>query len=215
MTGTKAVPADAEEWVRPDWANVNEDRGGPHFGDFVDLIRGVMDAARFVNPTDDLARELVADLSAITAKMKTAIVPAAEAAGDTRSDLPARGNVALPPYTMLAAGPAGVEADAHFRPFHIGEGAVHGGNVSLLFDELAGTAVMYRVTTGFPRTAYLKVDYRSLTPLGPTLRAKVWVDRVEGRKLFVRGSLHDGATLCAEMEALFIEVSLPPSLAST
>ncbi|WP_235735286.1 PaaI family thioesterase [Nocardioides alcanivorans] len=68
---------------------------------------------------------------------------------------------------------------------------------------------MERATRGFPRTAYLKVDYRSLTPVGRTLRARVWVDRIEGRKLFARGTLHDGDRLCAEMDGLFIEVIDP------
>ncbi len=195
--------------VFPAWANPTTEQGGPHFGDLVDRVRDVMDAARLVDPSDELARELIADLARVADRMEAVAVPSRQAPADSRIDLPARGNVALPPFTMLEESAEGVRAEATFRPFHQGEGAAHGGNVSLLFDELAGSAVMARLTEGFPRTAYLTVDYRALTPIGRPLMARVWVDRIDGRKLFVRGTLHDGEILCAEMDALFLEVAVP------
>jgi hypothetical protein len=33
-----------------------------------------------------------------------------------------------------------------------------------------------------------------------------WVERVEGRKIFARGTLHAGEILCAEADAIFITV---------
>lgn len=193
----------------PDWVRGNTDRGGPHFGELIDQVRNIMDAARFTYPSDDLALELIEDLSKIAARMQAVAVPVDDAPADTRRDLPSRGNVALPPYTIQAEGPDGVEATVTFRDFHLGRKAAHGGAVSLTFDELAGSAVMQRVSPGcFPRTAFIKVDYRALTPIATPLRARVWVERKEGRKLFVLGTLHDGETLCAEMNALFLEVPM-------
>jgi len=199
----------AGERVLPEWARGNTHRGGPQFGELVEQLRTVMDAFRYVDPSDELTRELIDDLGKVASRMQANAVPVEKAATDTRKDLPARGNPALPPFTILELGPAGVVAEVTFRAFHLGRNAAHGGNVSLLFDELAGSAVMQRVTRGFPRTAFIKVDYRALTPVGVTLRARVWVERIEGRKLVVRGTLDDGDTRCAEMDALFIEVVNP------
>jgi acyl-coenzyme A thioesterase PaaI-like protein len=87
---------------------------------------------------------------------------------------------------------------------HAGAGeAVHGGQVMLLFDEMLG-AVAGTVTPS--RTASLTVDYRSLTPMAVELRVEGWVDRVEGRKIYVRGRLLDGERVCAEADGLFVAV---------
>lgn len=205
MTQTQQAAAEGRQDV-PDWARGNTDRGGEQFGDLVEALRSVMDAARYLAPSDELTRELTTDLNRIAQRMQEAAVPSDDAAADSRKDLPARGNPSLPPFVVTDLGPDGVTAEATFRPFHMGRNAAHGGNVSLLFDELAGYATMQRVTSGFARTAFLKVDYRSLTPTERPLRARVWVDRIEGRKMFVLGTLHDGERLCAEMNALFLQV---------
>lgn len=206
MTQTSPVGARDEDDL-PAWARGNVHRGGPLFGELIEKLRGVMDAARFIDPSEETTRELIAELARVDDTMRSLAVPLDDAAADSRKDLPARGNPSLPPFTVVALGPEGVEAEAVFRPFHMGRGAAHGGNVSLLFDELAGYATMERVTDGFARTAFLKVDYRSLTPIDRPLRARVWVDRMEGRKMFVRGTLHEGERLCAEMDALFLQVA--------
>ncbi len=56
------------------------------------------------------------------------------------------------------------------------------------------------------RTASIKVDYRSLTPMHAPLAVEGWVDRVEGRKIHVRARLLDGDRVCADAEGLFIAV---------
>ncbi|MDH3706512.1 MAG: PaaI family thioesterase [Acidimicrobiia bacterium] len=84
--------------------------------------------------------------------------------------------------------------------------SVHGGIVALLFDELLGsTTVINRI--GAP-TGTLTVVYRSFTPAGEQLDLHAWIDRVEGRKIFVMGEIHHGDTLCAEAEGIFIEPSV-------
>ena len=50
------------------------------------------------------------------------------------------------------------------------------------------------------------MHYRSLTPMGVPLTVEGWVDRVDGRKVFVRGRLLDRDRVCAEAEALFVAV---------
>ena len=40
--------------------------------------------------------------------------------------------------------------------------------------------------------------------------ARRWIDRIDGRKIFTKGTLHNGDTLCCESEGLFI--SMPAEL---
>jgi acyl-CoA thioesterase FadM len=53
-------------------------------------------------------------------------------------------------------------------------------------------------------TAYLHVDYRSITPIGPELHVHAWIDRIEGRKRFLSATLKHGDVRCAEASGLFV-----------
>lgn len=84
-------------------------------------------------------------------------------------------------------------------------GHVHGGFIAAAFDEVLGMA---QSLTGRPgMTGRLTVTYRSPTPLHATIVFRGWVDRVEGRKIFTVGTAHNGETLCAESEGLFLSFS--------
>ena len=88
--------------------------------------------------------------------------------------------------------------------FHGANGAAHGGTIPLIFDEILG-----RLSTSggaLRRTAYLKVDFRSVTPVNKPLRIEGHLDRSLGRKFWFAGSLRDGQTLCAEAEGLWVEL---------
>ena len=76
-------------------------------------------------------------------------------------------------------------------------GCVHGDEVLGAAQSLSGSGGM---------TAYLKVDYRSPTPLHEPLRFEGALERVEGRKIFTRGRLFHGDTLTAEAHALFVSI---------
>jgi hypothetical protein len=80
--------------------------------------------------------------------------------------------------------------------------AVHGGVIALVFDELLGTLGALRDIGGF--TGTLTVRYQALTPIGQKIRMRSWVDRREGRKCFIKGTMHHGERLCAEAEGIFI-----------
>lgn len=83
-------------------------------------------------------------------------------------------------------------------------GKVHGGYVAAAFDEVLGYA---QSLTGSPgMTGTLTTIYRVPTPLHTPLRFEAWVERVEGRKIFARCTLHAGDTLCAESEGIFISM---------
>jgi acyl-CoA thioesterase FadM len=59
-------------------------------------------------------------------------------------------------------------------------------------------------------TGNLSVNYRAPTPLHTDIVYRGWVDRVDGRKIFTKGTAHNGDVLCAEAEAIFI--SMPVEL---
>ena len=83
-------------------------------------------------------------------------------------------------------------------------GNVHGGMVAAAWDEVLGMAQSLSGQAGF--TGTLTIRYRSPTPLYEPLVFRAWVDRVEGRKIFVSGRCHAGERLTSEAEGIFITV---------
>jgi hypothetical protein len=80
-----------------------------------------------------------------------------------------------------------------------------GGAHAVLFNEILG-----RLSAGggrpLSRTAYIHVNYRSVTPIGRRLELDATLDRVEGRKRFVSGRLLSGTVTVADAEGLFVEL---------
>ncbi|WP_433621613.1 PaaI family thioesterase [Nocardia sp. CA-120079] len=179
-------------------------RGGPHYGAFIEEVRRLMDRARLACPTDELALETIGVLKQLNDKLDAAIVDEWSAPTWTRADLPSRGNITLPPFVVDKASRDGVDARITFRTFHLGGNrAAHGGQVAVAFDDLLGMAAAMHAGE-VTRTASLTIDYRSITPLDTELRVHAWTERQEGRKVYVRATLHDGERLCAEAQGLFI-----------
>lgn len=120
------------------------------------------------------------------------------------SPLSGPGNPLAPPVRLRVEG-SEVLAVARFGLAYEGPpGHVHGGYVAAAFDEVLGMA---QSMTGNPgMTGTLTVRYRRPTPLYKELTFQGRVDRVEGRKIFTTATLHDGETLCAEADGLFIAV---------
>jgi acyl-coenzyme A thioesterase PaaI-like protein len=112
----------------------------------------------------------------------------------------------LPDYA-LAAQPDGTHATTILFPerFCGVAGVVHGGVVSMLFDEVLGS-VANHAPGDWWATASLRVDYRAPSPTGEMLTAIVHHPLREGRKCTVRAELYAGDVLCAEAEGLFVKV---------
>jgi acyl-coenzyme A thioesterase PaaI-like protein len=113
-------------------------------------------------------------------------------------------NPIAPPLVMRVIeqpdGDHHIEGEITFGPAYEGPpGHCHGGWIAAMFDELLGYVQM---KPGF--TAYLTVNYRAPTPLNRTLELRGWIDRVEGRKRFIRGSCSLDGVLLAEADGLFI-----------
>ena len=84
----------------------------------------------------------------------------------------------------------------------------HGGFVSVILDEVIGTAAEYeRPAEKSTMTAYLKVDFKKPVPTPSIILCRAWLEKVEGRKLWGRGTIEDGeGVVLATGEALFVIV---------
>ncbi|MEO9326913.1 PaaI family thioesterase [Gordonia aurantiaca] len=186
---------------------VTTERGGPRYAEFSEQVRLLMDNARYACPEGDLVDELIEHLTVVNEKLAAVRIDEWHSPAGTRIDLPSRGNITLPPYEVVEVTETGVVADLVFRDFHLGgNNAAHGGHIAVAFDDIGGYASAVAIQH-VSRTAYLNVQYRSITPLNKTLRVRAWAERIEGRKVFIKGTMHDGDRLCAEMDALFIKLN--------
>jgi acyl-coenzyme A thioesterase PaaI-like protein len=67
--------------------------------------------------------------------------------------------------------------------------------------------VVHAAARPISRTAFLKVDYRRVTPIDTPLIVRGRVDSVEGRKAFISGELVDeDENLLAEVHALMVRL---------
>ncbi|KAF7596262.1 Thioesterase super member 4 [Aspergillus hancockii] len=129
--------------------------------------------------------------------------------------------ITVPPYMFTATEKldTGARAGRVISVFHIGKqlcghpGFVHGGLLSVMFDEAFARCVSASFASGLGMTANLNVDFRK-----PAVPDRVYVLRaetvkVEGRKAWVEGSLsslpgtgEEGEpVMVAEGRALFVE----------
>lgn len=121
------------------------------------------------------------------------------------SPLSGTSNPLAPPMRMWTVstdehGHSRTEAAVRFGAAYEGPpGHVHGGYLAAMFDEVLGRS---QGQAGF--TAYLTVTYRRPTPLFRDLDLTAGVERVEGRKRFIRGTCHLDGVLLTEAEGLFI-----------
>ncbi|GAB06003.1 acyl-coenzyme A thioesterase PaaI-like protein [Gordonia amarae] len=185
------------------------DRGGPRYGEFIEQVRLFMDNVRLACPTPEMGDDLIDTLKDLNAKLASVQIDEWHTPAGTRIDLPARGNITLPPFTVdnVDKDAGAVDMTVTFTNYHLGgNNAAHGGQVAVAFDDIGGYASAV-ATNGICRTGYLKVDYRSVTPLNTPLKVRAWADRVDGRKAFIKGTMHDGDRLCAELDGLFIRLN--------
>ena len=83
-------------------------------------------------------------------------------------------------------------------------GFTHGGAVAAALDDILGTVpiALGRVAV----TAQLTVDFRAPALLGHDFTMRGWLEREDGRKMFLRAEIREGERLIAEAQALFLEV---------
>jgi acyl-coenzyme A thioesterase PaaI-like protein len=114
-----------------------------------------------------------------------------------------------PPFEWTVDGGRARATATLGAPYEGPPGYVHGGMIALIFDEVLGMANISNGTPGM--TGTLKVRYRKPTPLRRPVEVEGWVERVEGRRIIVQGTLTVEGVVTAEAEGVF--VSLIPRLA--
>lgn len=183
--------------------------GGPEYGAAygrtIDSLRTFLDRFAQAVPGEELLGELGETLDQWSDRLEPLGAPERQRVYGRRQELPGRGQVTSPQFFADSENDQEVTGRVRFGQYFLGGNmAAHGGTLPLFFDELLGRLAQSGRTAC--RTAYLRTDYRSITPIGPELTARAWVVEETGRKRFLRGTLHHGDVLCAEADALFVEL---------
>ena len=166
---------------------------------FLDALAGAVPDARTV-------AQVTAALRDLTGRLGEAAVDEFHQLAGRIEHAPGRGQLVVPPAVVEHVDDDHIECSMVFTRHYLGgNGAVHGGALPLLFDDILGR---FANSGGRPvaRTAYLHVDYRSITPVERPLRLVGEFVSEVGRKRLVRATLKDGDTLCAEAEGLFVQL---------
>ena len=173
------------------------------FDVMVRSLRRFQEALATSRPSVELATEVARHLHRDAAALEAFGAAEHERPFGNLWDRPGRAQAMAPPFTCETMSAEKVSGTAYFSDFYLGvNGAVHGGAVPLIFDEVLGR--LANVGRPRTRTAYLHVDYRRVTPIHKTLRLDAWMDRIDGRKLYLNGLLRDGVTVLAEASGLFV-----------
>lgn len=190
-------------WEEPGLRNPG---GGPEYGDMIAALRTFLDDVAAAAPDKDSIVGLAEDLRGWSDKLAPMKVRERERIFARRFDLPGRGQTMSPNFVVTGGDRESVHGTVTFGNYYLGGGgAAHGGAIPLLFDEVLGRLA----TAGgrkAARTAYLHTDFRAITPIGLELHVRGWFVSEAGRKRVLRGELRNGDTLCAEAEALFVEL---------
>lgn len=177
----------------------------PGFGRFVEAMRRAQDLAVSTEMADwNEAADRVEDLVAF---LRPHLAPGGIGPASRVSSLPAAGSLLMPPWEIRRFGSDGVEVSVQFSRYHVGgNNAVHGGQVAMMFDVMFGMTI-HAIGRPISRTAFLHVDYRSITPIDVPVIARSWAAKLEGRKTFVNADMTgpDG-TLLAEANGLMVQL---------
>ncbi len=98
----------------------------------------------------------------------------------------------------------GVRGTVTFHSAHEGApGRCHGGIVAGLFDDVLGSVLSVLGEGAF--TGELTIRYDAPVPLHRELVMRCWLERRDGRKLYINGELTDGDQLVSSARSVFIQ----------
>lgn len=176
------------------------------FTEMIDSLRVLQDQITAAAPPAELVHDVTKVLTELSARLEPYEVGEREQLTGHQADVPGRAQTMSPVLHIDEYDEQHVRGRVTFGRFYLGgNGAVHGGAIPLLFDEILGRLA----NTGQrepSRTAYLHVDYRSITPVQKELQITGDFVSEVGRKRLLRGTVRDGDTLCAEAEGLFVQL---------
>jgi acyl-coenzyme A thioesterase PaaI-like protein len=170
----------------------------------IEEMRALQEQVARSGPPDDVAAEAASHMNAIRRLLDPHQVGEDDRVYGKRWDLPGRGQIFVPPLTMVRKDECLHRAHVTFDASHIGAGGVvQGGVIPLVFVELLG---LFANAPGKPisRLAYLHTDFRGPVFVDAPVIVEARLLRTEGRKVFVGGSLRDDETELAAAEALFV-----------
>ena len=195
-----AEPAQPQPW--PDPRREIPSVAGA-WGEMIVALRGFLDTVGGVKPDEATIVALKDQLNGWTQRLEPFIVEEREQLFARLLHEAGRGQTTSPALVVERQEPGDFRGHVTFGRYFLGvNGAVHGGVLPLMFDEVLGRAAA--LPGERLRTASLKTDFRALTPLNTRLEVRGWLERQEGRKYFVRGELRHGDLVCAEAEGLFL-----------
>jgi acyl-coenzyme A thioesterase PaaI-like protein len=180
-----------------------------------DAVRRLMDAVVLTTANDDDLAVAVKEIDALAARLEalglreSMRLPDEE--GMRRGDRPyspviGAANPIAPPMTVRVLDDQTVVGECTLRPIHEGPpGAVHGGWVATVLDQLLGHATAASGNRGF--TAELTVRYRRPTPYGVPLTVPGRTDEVDGRRVRASAEIVADGVVTAEASALFLTPS--------
>ena len=175
------------------------------FETMIDKLRTVQDLSAGVAPSAAASAETARLLDEVISTLRPH-----ERHDDTHLvgrllDTPGRGQALVPPHAIDSFDGERLTGRVRFNRFYLGSNSVvHGGAIGLLFDELMGWIASYgrhRL-----RTAFLHVNFRSPAIVGRELKIVTWIEREEGRKLFIAGTLDDDTTRICDIEGLWVKL---------
>jgi len=160
-----------------------------------DLVRTLIDEARVI-------ADRMEPLPSLHAKGGLGAAGGDDSALLERSGISGRSNPLAAPVQWHVGADRTV-GWATYSPAYEGPiGHLHGGFVAAAFDDLMGAAQTMSAKAGY--TGTLTVRMRRPTPLNKRIDYEAVVERIEGRKIYVRGTSHCGDELLAEAEIVFI-----------
>ena len=185
------------------WLGRAELGAQPAFSAMVEALRGLQDQVTGCAPPDPVLAEATRQLTELTRQLaKYAVDERGQIAGHL-AGVPGRGQALTPPIHVEETAPGRIRARVTFGRYYLGgNGAVHGGAIPLVFDELMGG--LANIDRSPARTAYLHINYRNITPIETPLTVEAHLAAEDGRKRHMRAVLRSGTTLCADAEALFV-----------
>jgi hypothetical protein len=202
-TGPFGDPDDrAQAWA----AAVAEKRGGAPYADLIAAQRLLQDRVAGAVLPEDVLPQVTARLADLAGLLAQYQAPEPERWDGWRPDIPGRAMPLVPPYVIDERGEGWLRGHVTFTRFYLGgNAAAHGGSHTLLFDDVMGHVAGQ--AGGIARTAYLKINYRKITPLDVELRFDVRLDGTDDRKRFVSARLHNPAgELVSDCEGLFLRL---------
>jgi hypothetical protein len=169
-------------------------------------LRGFLDDLAAAKLDPETLQALTRDLTAWSGRLSEQAVDEDQRMFGRLGSRFGRGQTMSAPIAEVEAPAGEFRGTVRFGEYFSGPGrAVTGVAVPGVVDEVLARAAI-GPGGARARTAYLHVNFRALTPVGVDLDVHSWIEREEGRKVYIRGEISHGEVVCVDGEALLIRL---------